>query len=363
MGVKINFACDLPGESLFLNKAIADFSENGPRREYASWLLENGETNRAKAVFATIEAYQSLKPKVLSPWIAPNVFERFRSRPLNDHWKNLIGLPLLQTLSEWSPLYDRAEISEFKEALFSSLAPSLVLDYDVALEDPPIGTSRLWGEPDLPEDFEWPVIAQTSNWSNCRDNLPQEHPCSFVGQFAFQDFSETVLGQQLPEQGGFLIFSIDEVWELGIREGVAVPWPNQATLKRTKSPQELIDDKLGDGANSPHPIHDIRLTERLSLPDASDGPFSDKIRGCRWGEPLFELYQSLQSTSEQSTCGLGGYLTGTTSSDPSPDQNHRRLITMRTNPDVGTLHFAIPARDMQDGNIANSKCVWMDWDS
>ncbi|MEL7188013.1 MAG: hypothetical protein AAGK17_00555 [Pseudomonadota bacterium] len=353
----------MQGESRLLNEAIADFSENGARREYASWLLENGETHRANAVLATIEAYQSLDPKVLSPWMAPNLFQRLRSRPLNESWKNLVGLPLLQALCERSAAFNHKDISEFKEALFSALAPSLALDYTAASTDPPIGTSRLWGEPDLPEGFDWPTIAQTSNWSDCRDDLPQDHPCSFVGLFAFQDFSETVLGQRLPEHGGFLIFSIDEVHEVGIREGVALPWLNQAPLIRTTTPQELVNDKLGDGVNAPQPIHDIIMTERLSLPDASYGPFSDQIRGCKWGEPFFDLYQILQSASQRSIFGMGGYLHGTTGSDRSPDENHRRLITMRTHPDVGTLHFAIPACAMHEGNIDEAQCVWLDWDS
>ena len=187
--------------------------------------------------------------------------------------------------------------------------------------------------------------------------------CAFLGQFSFSDFEGTVLGQELPEVGGFSIFTITEVHEFGIVETVFRPWSNQVALTRREPPLDLVDDKLGDGANVTHAVHEVTLKEVLSLPDATDGPFKSIIPNCSWGEPYYDFYSELLELCEEGMLGFGGYLRGTSGGDPSPDVNAIRIAVLRTDPDAGIVYFSIPAEDLPTGRLDRVEYVWSDWDS
>lgn len=347
----IDNVCTLPNEEEHLYKAINDFSYDGPRAYYANWLAEQGDEPRSNDVKNTIEAFQR--------WdVAP-----LKSLNGSDDWQRMIAVPLLRKFLNGAKQFDRKKMTEFRNLVFSKLRPALSMSYRPEKIDPPLGTSRLWGLPDLPVGQEWPKIKMASNWYDSEDNLPAEGHCAFLGQFSFEDFASTVLGQELPIQGGFSIFTVTEVHELGIIETLFLPWDNQLELVRYQAPSDLVEDKLGDGTNSPKGVHQVFLKEVLSLPDPTDGPFKKVIPNCSWNETYDDFYYEMMEACGENHLGFGGYLRGTTGGDPSPDVNSIRMAVLRTNPDCGVVHFSIPSEDLSTGELGNVKYVWSDWDS
>lgn len=247
--------------------------------------------------------------------------------------------------------------------MFPWIRPSVTLGYEPCDSTPELGTSYLWGLPDLPEDQDWPRIAECSNWFSAKDQLPENQHCAFLGQFRFADLSATLLGRDLPSFGGFTIFSITETNSLGIHETIVRPWSPEKNLVRLDPPEDLLSDSLGDSCNRPNQAHTIILREAISIPDATSPPFGDLIPECKWSEQFGDLYSSLMVACKQETLGLGGYLWGTSGDDPSPDANHVRFAVLRVTPDAGIVHFAIPKEDINNGCLKRVQYVWSDWDS
>jgi len=347
----VNNVCDLPKEAELLHKAIADFSHDGPRAQYANWLAEIGDVRRSNDVQKTINAYQNLDRKYLNNMSG------------SEDWQRMIAAPLLNKFIDGAEQFDRKDMEVFRDLVFSKLKPAVSLSYTLGKTDPQLGTSRLWGLPDLPINEKWPKIKMASNWFESKDDLPAENHCAFLGQFSFKDFANTVFGQKLPKTGGFAIFTITEVHELGIVETLFLPWNNEVELVRVTPPSDLLEDKLGDTTNVPKAVHQIFLTEVLSLPDPEDGPFKGVIPNCSWNEPHGNFYCELVEACGENQLGFGGYLRGTSGSDPSPDVNSMRMAVLRTNPDVGVVHFSIPTKDLPEGRLDRVEYVWSDWDS
>lgn len=349
--MKIRHVCKTPEELALLRPAIADFSNDGPRSHYADWLDANGDTGRARTVRASLLAYQTLNADVLDDAVG------------EAHWQQMMAVPLLNVFVENASMHPRNDMEALRDLMFTRLRPAVSLKYSPMQSEPDIGTSRLWGLPDLPESEAWPKIAEVSNWYKAKDKLPLQNHCAFVGQFAFQDFKGTAFGQDIPEAGGFSIFAISEVNELGIVETLVKPWDNTKPLTRRATPPDLIEDKIGDAVNTPAPAHEIELTECLSLPDATSGPFASVIPNCGYGEPFSDLYYAVMDQCSDTGMGFGGYLRGTSGEDPSEDAQARRFAVLRTTPDVGIVHFSIPAGDLEKGELGRVRYVWNDWDS
>jgi hypothetical protein len=255
--MKIVRASSTVEESRLLHAALADFSRDGPRAVYAKWLAAKGDTDRARALLATIKAFHTLNDDPLD------------ELEVDPCWARMIAIPLLQVLAEARPDHGTNDLKALRDMAFPRLRPALSLACTPCPAEPAIGASYLWGQPDMPEDEAWPNISALSNWSDGKPNLPQDHHAAWLGQIAFSDLRETVLGQELPQTGGFAVFSITETWKLGIVETLVRPWNNKAPLTRRPVPPDLIADKLGDGTNAPHPAHDFELEDALSLPDAT----------------------------------------------------------------------------------------------
>lgn len=347
----IKNVCCLPNEVKLLYEAINDFSYDGPRAKYANWLAEQGDELRSNDVQNTIEAFQRLDGAPL------------KSLNGSDDWQRMIAVPLLTKFINGARQFDREKMASFRNLVFSKLRPALSMSYCPEKIDPPLGTSRLWGLPDLPVGQEWPKIKMASNWYDSQDDLPKEGHCAFLGQFSFGDFARTVFGQELPTKGGFSIFTITEVHELGIVETIFLPWDNQLELVRNQAPSDLLEDKLGDETNSPKGVHQVLLKEVLSLPDPTDGPFKEVIPDCSWNEPYGDFYYELMEACGENHLGFGGYLRGTSGGDPSPNVSSIRMAVLRTNPDCGIVHFSIPSEDLPRGELERVKYVWNDWDS
>ncbi len=338
-------------EAKYMYAALADFSRDGARAEYAAWLKAQGRKEDAQAVLATIDVFHSLDARSL---------EEFDG---NTPWARMIGIPLLKGFIEMTEYQKVDAIKAVRDMAFPRLRPALSLSYKPAESEPKLGTSYLWGLPDIPEGESWPKIRELSDCFDAKSDLPQDDHCAFVGQIAFSDMQGTLLGLELPTEGGFAVFKITEVEKLGIHEALVRPWNNKARLKRHQAPQDLIDDKLGDSTNTPQPPHEITLEEVLSLPDASDGPYAKVIPDCGYREKYSDVYSMLRDACDSDVLGFGGYLRGTTGADPSPDTQSLRFAVMRVNPDAGVVHFSVPAADIKEGRLDRVQNVWCDWDS
>ena len=260
--MKVIRAASSEAESKYIYAALADFSRDGARAEYAAWLKAQGRKEDAQAVLATIDVFQSLDARPL---------EEFDSE---SPWARMIAIPLLTRFIEMTS-YDKVDaVKAVRDMAFPWLRPALSLSYEPAESEPKLGASYLWGSPDIPESESWPKIRELSDCFGAKAELPQDQHCAFVGQIAFSDMQATLLGRELPTDGGFAVFKITEPTHLGIHEALVRPWNNKVPLKRHQAPQELIEDKLGDSCNVPKPPHEITMKEELSLLYASDGPYA-----------------------------------------------------------------------------------------
>lgn len=335
-------------EAKLIYSCVSDFSDGGPRKIYRDWLSEKGHGEKAAIVDASIQAYGDGKIGSL------------KNLPLDTSWSRLLGIPVLRTLIEQSP--GDQEFHRLKTLILPNLKPALSMDYTVIQDAPAVGSTYLWGSPDLSPEAHWPILSECSDAFGGFEGLLQDIPCSFVGQFAWRDLAPFVLGQDVPETGGVSVFAFTEVNELGIMESVTRVWDPEGPLRRRTVPDGYASDLHGDGANGPFPAHAVQFTEVLSLPDATDEPFASLLPGFGWGEPGNDLYYALQTACGENSHGLGGYLKGTSGGDPSPDTDWLRLCVLRVTPDCGVLHFGIPAADLPAGKLERVRYVWMDWD-
>lgn len=335
-------------EAALIRAAISDFGPSGPRQYYADWLNQSGDLERAAVVAATLSAFETGDINDLT------------NLPPDNSWSRLLAVPLLKTLIRSTT--GLSEFNHLKARILPHLEPALSLDYSLMEEDPPLGTSRLWGLPDLSPDTVWPTLSDCSDEFGGLDELPPDYPCGFVGQFAWANLKGTVFGEDLPEKGGLSIFGFTEVHNLGIMETVLRPWDPDSELERRSAPQPLLEDVYGEGTNSPQPPHMITVTDVLSLPDATDGPFHETLPGFSWNDKHYDLYTACREACGENSFGFGGYLSGTSGSDPSPATDWRRLAVLRIHPDCGVIHLALPKTDFKGGHLENARYVWMDWD-
>jgi|GEM_PF-6309059 len=362
--MKLEPVCTNPEEAALLHAALNDFSREGARAAYAEWLANAGDADRAETVRQTIAAYHS-----------------FDAAPLSDAagsaaWQMMLGVPFLSEFA--GSELDRSVLESMRDQVFARMLPAVMLAYEEAAgEAPAVGSSFLWGQPDLPDGASWPLVAEASNWFGAKEKLPAEQPCLFVGQFNYADFGGTVFGQSLPAQGGFGLFSITETDKLGVVEIVLRSWTEPAALSRREPPPALLEDKLGDSANLPKPVHRLIARETVSLPDL-DGPVGQAMTA-DWSSDQRIFYEKLWYVcdeireafyegldSEMDECvslGLGGYLSATSGEDPSPNAESIRFAVLRTDPEYGVVHFAIPKTDVPTGNLERVEYVWNDWDS
>lgn len=337
-----------PEEAGFIRRCIVDFTKNGPRDSYAIWLRQNGDDEKAAILEVSVHAYQD------------GLIEPFEALPLDTSWSRMLGLPLLRTLIQQTG--GGQNYHRLKTLILPHLKPAVAFTYSPMEGVPDIGTSYLWGHPDLAPSDAWPVIADCSDSFGGLAGLPQDFPCAFIGQIGWRDLGKTICGQDLPRHGGVSVFAFTEVNELGIMETVIRPWDTDGPLARRAPPDALNNDPHGEGANGPFQPHTIQITEVLSLPDPTDGPFEEILPGFKWGNPDNDLYFALREACGDNELGVGGYLAGTSGGDPSPGIDWRRLLVTRVTPDCGVIHLGIPSSDLTMGRLDAAQYVWMDWD-
>lgn len=183
-------------------------------------------------------------------------------------------------------LINMRELSGFKEVLLENARESIALIpralYDQEID---IGSSKLGGRPDVPEDFSWPVN--------------REKPLSFVIQINFEELAGTVKGVEVLLKSGLLSFFYDDYcW--GFRpedeSGFKVyyfPFET-AKLKRTVPPNMKPKKVLFGLMQKVEQVREyksarIGFEKFLSLPEEAEQLGIDKDADCDEYYELLEL--------------------------------------------------------------------------
>src|SRR5215510_11398881 len=90
-------------------------------------------------------------------------------------------------------------LERHEEKIVSLAKPAIrMLPKRVEDDEIPIGASKLGGNPDLPEDFEWKTY--------------QGKPLTFIGQFKFSELAPYDRDKELPAEGMlYFFFEADEM--------------------------------------------------------------------------------------------------------------------------------------------------------
>lgn len=245
--------------------------------------------------------------------------------------------------------------------MFHLVRPALSMDYDaydksIANQDPPIGGTYLFGQPDLPSGTPWPTYGTCLTTFQCE--IPADDPCRFVGQLNLRDFKGTVAGNGVPAEGIVYFFSHTETEEFGSTAIRVLQVEKCEDLVPTRPPDRVREDNLGERPREP------TFKEELTLPERRDSPWESALRLNEFGENGCRLYDRVRNAGCTSQ-GLGvlGYLYATSGADPSPDCEHFRLASVRVSINAGVAHLAISADNLRAGQLDAVKYVWNDWDS
>jgi uncharacterized protein (TIGR02996 family) len=323
--VKIERAANCSEEFALITSIVDDLSNETQRLVYADWLDAQGDS-RAEVLrqLSTVSPTDETFPDLTQ---------------FSPAWADIVGLTICQKIFE-------AKIWHSRRELLSVVRPAIELRVKEAdFDSPPttpdeIGTTRLGGDPDLPEGSTYP-----------RDK--DGKPFHFIGQFDLADLAGTVLGRNFPERGLLSIFrtQADEVFLDPFVDDVArfvVYTDASEQLVRIHRPQQ--DEQLA-------PFRpDLKLTETLRLP----GELGD------WTILSSEEIDALDAVFPTNLGGekflLGGHVThGNTGGDEIADKPNRTewfqllLIPFFEGPDFGVTDMSssliLPKKDLKAGRF------------
>jgi uncharacterized protein YwqG len=127
----------------------------------------------------------------------------------------MIGAPQIKILCKGAGSFGADEIRTFRDRVFALARPSFTFEYTMTRKEPLIGSSYLWGSPDLPEGSFWPVLGECQHWhGDC--GLPDDLPCNFGGQINLAELSGTVAAAALPRAGLLSFFTHCETERHGV---------------------------------------------------------------------------------------------------------------------------------------------------
>jgi uncharacterized protein (TIGR02996 family) len=329
----------------WLGRILAQPAELSPRLAYAQVLEQDGEQLRAQIVRLTCSALALEDISGLGALLDQ----------LPEHqigWSRLIGAKLIAEM-------EKRHLSKYVPRWMPHVLPALSADVAPCTEPLPVGSSFFWGDPDLPEDFEWP------DYANCLrffDEFPECDPapkCHFIGQFNLAGIGPAMFGTCGLDQGLLSVFAFDEYDNYGISEVAIFLFPDVSRLRRVKHP--VLDE-----ANSPRPCHRVSLEYGLTIPESYEGPWSEQMAVAE-GDGDDTAYCSAHGhvlcESGGGRFGLFGHLQATTGRDPTPDASWQRLLCVPGGEDrVIWHHVAVRREDLVAGNIAGCRAVWVDMD-
>ncbi|PHR55071.1 MAG: hypothetical protein COA43_15805 [Robiginitomaculum sp.] len=345
--MQINKAAILLGELPYLTAYIDNILNKNTREAYIAWLSEQGDTPRASYLSDLSRAFE--------------LFEKFfylNEQGIPRFWAEMVGAPYLFALYQNAGDSPHEDFTNVRNRLFKWVQPAITFEYSMHGEPPAIGSSFFWGTPDLESDMLWPKRKDCLHWNNDDCGLSGDLYCNFIGQINFADFSGTLIAHLLPATGLLSFFSHVETEEWGVVSIKAIFTKNVKNVHRREPPEELRQD----ADNSPRPAYKIHAREVLSFPETSSSPWADEFPESGYSGRLCDTYESVRGASPSGIVGMLGYHQATTGGDPSPDQDHIRLINIRISPDAGCVHLSISNEDLKAERFDNIKYVWIDWD-
>ncbi|MCB9625419.1 MAG: DUF1963 domain-containing protein [Sandaracinus sp.] len=256
-------------------------------------------------------------------------------------WSRLVGAQLVREVC-------RRDLRPHLEAWWKLARPAFELVIGPK-EDAPVGASRLWGDPDLPEGTPWPTLGECLRWEEY--DLPADDPCQFVAQIDLAELATSPAARGLPRQGLLSIFSHVELEKHGtaalhVRHLANGPFVRVPHVSTTSEENERLAPQR------------LTLHEALTIPDAGWSPFSETMG---IGEKDWDAHREVLFASGGGLLGLLGHTRATTGADPAPDTDWGRLINVPLDPECMRCHVAIRDEDLRAGRLDAHRFVWVDF--
>jgi uncharacterized protein (TIGR02996 family) len=343
----LRMASSLPGERLHLQELVKDLCSRELRASYADWLAAQGDHDRAGFLRQLDVVHQTMDGTDM-----PDV----ESVPLE--WARMVGAASLRELLREGPympavMLEKSQLAMSRDRMFDLARPAVNIEWELAAGDDGVGNSRLWGEPDLPEDMPWPTLGTCLRPFDWESDLSA--PCAFMGQLNLSDFAESIVSSELPDEGILFFFShIDQ--NVGALSVAMRFTADPADIRRRSPPSNLDED------NQTFPAHRVILSEALAFPHY-DGPWEDDLMLSNEEKGVDDgAYHCIREGGGAALIGFLGYLQGTTGTDPTPDKSIRKLACLRVTPDLGIVHLALSDKDLGTGNFRAFTYPWHDFD-
>jgi len=267
------------------------------------------------------------------------------------------------------------KLENFEKEILNLAKPSIQILREKVDEDSiPIGASKLGGNPDLPEDFEWQSY--------------EEKPLTFIGQFNLSELHPYDKENLLPDTGIlYFFYAVDSIiWGAAEHKGgwqIYYLEDENAPLTRRQHPQAEGEytkiDKL--------PVNQVKYETAITLPRIYRNEFKEKglnittkdEREAYWRLFWQESNQPLHYFFGDPTPVQGDVLweavEGSQNIKPDFDTHHKRnenqiehikserdnwlfLFQVDTDDDLdvmwgdaGMLYICIPKKDLQDRNF------------
>lgn len=342
----ITKAALLPEEDQYLASVLQDLTNTSALGIYADWLEDQGDEDRSLFVRSYSQSLQSG-----SDFPEPADF------PIA--WLDIIGYRIAKACCENSLADERFHLLKLAQPALKFDEES---DYPDDLQEDtfPVGASKRFGLPDLPEGTAWPRQKDCTATYDPESGIEPETPCGFVAQINCQDLEGTLLGQHFPSHGLISIFACGEFEEIGMYDGLVTFTPDTSTLVRMEAPAELIGDEA-DEANRLAEPEAFQFTECLELPDPGAESCFEQIR---WGydDPRSDHFEKVrEAVDQQSLHSIGGFTQATSGDDPFPDQDWCKLIAIQAATE-SRFHFCIKKDALKAGDFSNTNLVWIDFD-
>jgi Domain of unknown function (DUF1963) len=217
------------------------------------------------------------------------------------------------------------------ETVLAALVPTIGFELAENQSEPPLGTTRIGGTPDLAHDVNWPLrpvppvidsivdAGGSAHGDHIREHLSRELPFDFVAQVDLAEAAKLGnIAKDLPNEGRLLFFCDVTVipWRSGV-ESCRVIWDRSpvTALERKARPQSMIElaEKYVSEWNemarkesyleevdidqTPYwgPARAMHLAARLQLPDrhSVDGQDNAALMAALTNEEIEETYCNL----------------------------------------------------------------------
>lgn len=328
-----------------------------PKRAYANWLQENGETAKATFMERFITAFTSLSESDL-----PDI------ESVEKCWSRMVGGDTLQMFIKSSQHLDLVQRSHLRDIVFRHLEPSIVIRYcteEDAYTDftPDPQSSHYFGDPDLTDDVAWPTYADCLHDFEDTDGLISiDSPCLFACQVRTNDLALFVAADFLATDEMLSFFTFVEADSLGSQSICILPQSDPSRLRPRQQPRGATE------MNATLSARPMYFVEELSLPQSFYSAFADiqDLEG-KIDDGL-RLYNAIASAghvgSEHGWCDLGmfGYLHASSGGDPSKSTSERLFASVRCSLDAGMITLGIDGNSLATRSWRKARIAWVDWD-